>query len=456
MDTDLFENQPIHKAYLKLAVPLMLSNVLMLVYNMADTYFIAKTGSTDLIAGVSVCSPVFHLLIAVGDIMGLGGSSFISRALGKNKGDDAKRISVFCFLGGLVLSVAIAALLLVFMRPLLYLLGANDLSFEFARAYYFWIAIGSPTIIFSLIPSNLLRTEGLSGAAMAGSVTGSVINLVLDPILIFSLNMGAGGAALATIIANLCADIVYLYFVIRKSHFLSLNPQGFFIRSAEVAEVLRIGVPASITNIMQSVGVMILNRFLEPYGNDRIAAMGIVLKVVMLVNMIMVAFSFGGQPLYGYLYGAKNFPRFRATVRFAYGIVCASAVSISLILFVFANGIMNIFVNDPLVIDAGIFMLRTVLCGTVFSGIVMVTTCVFQSTGKAGGALALSAGRQGYIYIAVILALSTLFGYKGVVTAQPVSDFLCATLAVILYYALIHRTVAAKTQSPLDKNQSRL
>ena len=116
MDTDLFENQPIHKAYLKLAMPLMLSNVLMLVYNMADTYFIAKTGSTDLIAGVSVCSPVFHLLIAVGDIMGLGGNSFIFRALGKNKGDDARHISVFCFLGGLVLSVAIAVALLSFMR----------------------------------------------------------------------------------------------------------------------------------------------------------------------------------------------------------------------------------------------------------------------------------------------------------------------------------------------------
>lgn len=428
---------PVPKAYLKLALPVMLSSVLMLVYNMVDMYFIAGTGNTNIVAAVALCAPVFTFLIAVGDILGLGGSSVISRLFGQKSYDDGRRLSVFCLLGSIILGVIISIILLIAKNGMLPLLGADENTFEFAGSYYFWIALGAPFIIFSLVPSNLLRTEGLATGAMIGSVVGSIVNMILDPVFIYTLHMNAGGAAIATVIGNICTDIIYLYLITKKSRLLSVDPRGFHISGREVRSILRIGIPSSITNIMQSIGVMLLNNYLLPYGNDRIAAMGIVSKVIMIVIMIMVSFSFGGQPLYGYLYGSGNKKRMKEVIRFAYTLVCSIGFCLSLVLFIAAPLMITFFMKDQNIIDTGSTMLRIVLCGMPFIGFSMVTTCIFQSTGKAAGALALSAGRQGYIYALVLILASTLFGYIGVVSAQPVADVLTAGLAFILYQKLI-------------------
>ncbi len=433
MKNELFESMPVPKAYMKLAVPVMMSSVLMLVYNMVDMYFIAGTGNTDLVAGVSLCAPVFTFLIAVGDIFGIGGSSVISRLFGAGRTDDGRRLSVFAFLGSAAVGIIIAAVLLLFQNPMLTLLGATEQTMQFARSYYFWIALGAPFIIFSLVPTNLLRTEGFATGAMIGSFIGSIVNMILDPVFIFTLGMGAGGAAIATVIGNVFADLFYVYFITQRSSLLSLNPKGFHISGQELRQILGIGIPSSITNIMQSVGVMLLNRFMLPYGNDKIAVMGIVSKIVMIVVMIMVAFSFGGQPLYGYLYGSKNKPRLCETIRFAYLLVCGLGIGISAVLFFAAPVLISLFMNDASVISTGVPMLRAILCGMPFIGYTMVTTCIFQSAGKARGALLLSAGRQGYIYAVVLFAASALFGYNGVIAAQPAADCLTAVLAFILF-----------------------
>ena len=437
MKNDLFETMPVPKAYMKLAVPVMMSSVLMLVYNMVDMYFIAKTGNTNLVAGVSLCAPVFTFMIAIGDIFGLGGASVISRLFGQKKDGDGRRLSVFCFLGSALLGVVIAAVLSLSRGVMLNLLGADADTVTYASQYYTWIALGAPFIIFSLVPTNLMRTEGFATAAMIGSVTGSIVNMILDPVFIFTLGMGAAGAAVATVIGNICADIYYVWFIMTRSARLSVSPKGFHISANEAGQIFRIGIPSSITNIMQSIGVMLLNNFLVPYGNDKIAAFGIVSKVIMIVVMIMVAFSFGGQPLYGYLYGAKNNSRMKETIRFAYLLVCGLGLALSAVIFLLAPHMISFFLNDPAVITTGTPMLRIVLLGMPFIGYTMVTTCIFQSTGKASGALALSAARQGYIYAAMLFLLSALFGYTGVITAQPAADVLTAVLAYILYQKLI-------------------
>lgn len=441
MNNELFEKMPIPKAYMKLSLPVLASCVLTLVYNMVDMFFVAKTGDTNLVAGVSLCGPVFTALIAFGDVFGLGSSSVISRLFGQGRQDDGRRLSIFAFLGGIVFGIVMAILLLAVKGPMLSLLGANKETIGFATDYYSWIALGAPFIIFALVPSNLLRTEGLANEAMIGSVTGSIVNMILDPVFIFGLGMGAGGAAVATVIGNICSDIWYLYVILRRSKLLSINPKGFFISKKEVASILGIGIPSSITNIMQSIGLMLLNRFLLPYGNDKIAAMGIVSRVTMIVVMVMVAFSFGGQPLYGYLYGAKNRERMRKTLRFAYTLICSIALVLSVILSALAPYMISIFMKDPAVIDTGTPMLRIILVGMVFIGIVMVTTCVFQSTGKAAGALALSAGRQGYIYATVIFTASHFFGYYGVLWAQPISDMITAVLAILLFKLILGKEI---------------
>ncbi len=437
MKNELFEKMPVPKAYMRLAIPVMMSSVLMLVYNMVDMYFIARTGNTNLVAGVSLCAPVFTFLIAIGDIFGLGGSSVISRLFGQGRTEDGKRLSVFSFLGSALTGAVIALLLLVFRNPILRLLGAGAETLQFADSYYIWIAAGAPFIIFSLVPTNLLRTEGFANEAMIGSVIGSVANMILDPVFIFGLRLGAAGAAIATVIGNIIADIFYIRLILTKSKALSLNPVGFRITPEEMKQIFGIGIPSSITNIMQSIGVILLNRFLLPYGNDKIAAMGIVSKIIMIEIMIMVSFSFGGQPLYGYLYGAKNKTRMNETIRFAYLLVCGAGIGLAAVLYLLAPQLIAVFMKDPSVIETGTPMLRAILIGMPFVGYTMVTTCLFQSTGKALGAFLLSAGRQGYIYAAVIVTLSALLGYTGVLYAQAVSDFLTAILAFILFSRML-------------------
>ena len=432
MENELFEKMPIKKAYLKLAMPVVLSGVLTLVYNMVDMFFVAKTGDTNIVAGVTLCGPIFTLLIAMGDIFGLGGSSVISRLLGMKKTEDGKRLSVFCLDGCFILGILVAILLLIFQNPILHLLGANEGTMVHASSYYFWIALGSPFVILALAPTNLLRTEGHANAAMIGSITGSIVNMILDPVFIFGLNMGAGGAAIATVLGNVVADIFYVWLIFHRSQILSMRLKGFHISLEETKQIFSIGVPSSITNIMQSIGVMLLNNFLLPYGNDTIAAYGIVSKITMIVVMIMVGLAFGGQPLYGYLYGAKLKERMRGCLKFAYQLILIVSIALSVILACIAPFMISIFMNDSEMISLGAPMLRAVLLGMPFIGLTMVTTCVFQSCGKPLQALTLSAGRQGVFYAVIIFIMSALFGYQGVIHAQPVSDIFTSIVALFL------------------------
>ena len=356
----------------------------------------------------------------------------ISRLFGMKRNEDGKRLSVFCLDGCFIFGILIAFVLLVLKNPILTLLGASTDTFTHASSYYFWIALGSPFVILSLAPTNLLRTEGHANEAMIGSVTGSIVNMILDPVFIFGLHMGAGGAAIATVIGNICADIYYVWFVCRKSQWLSMKLKGFYIHASELKQILSIGIPSSITNVMQSIGVMLLNNFLLPYGNDKIASFGIVSKITMIVVMITVGFAFGGQPLYGYLYGAKLKQRMKDCLKYAYQLIVGISLTLSIVLSIAAPFMISIFMNDAVMIETGAPILRAVLLGMPFIGFVMVTTCVFQSCGKPTQALILSAGRQGVFYAILIFVLHALFGYTGVIYAQAASDIFTAIVAYLL------------------------
>ena len=297
MENYLFEKMPVPKAYMKLALPVVLSMIVSLVYNMVDTYFIALTGVQELVAGVSLVAPMFTLMIAFGDIFGLGGSSVISRLLGEKKDNEAKKTCAFCIWVSLVFGLCISVILLLFRTQILGLLGVSKVTYEYANAYYTWIAIGAVSIIFSMVPSNILRTEGLAVQSMAGSIIGSIANIIFDPIFIFGLNQGAAGAAMATVLGNIIADIYYVYAVIKKSKRLTCSPSHMKITGRRVKDILMIGIPASITNIMQTFMMVMTNNFLLTYGTDKVAAMGIALKVNMITALVLVGFAFGGQPL---------------------------------------------------------------------------------------------------------------------------------------------------------------
>lgn len=444
MANELFEKVPVHKAYFKLALPVVFSMVISLVYNMVDTWFIARTGNTDLIAGVSLGAPVFTLMIALGDIFGLGGSSVISRLFGRKLDEDGKRLSVFCFYAAIVCGILITVLMLLFRQPILSLLGADQNTHTYVSQYYTFIVLGAPFIILSFTPSNLLRTEGFATASMTGTILGSVVNIILDPIFISVLGLGAAGAAIATVLGNICADLFFVWFLMTKSRKLSINPAGFHISAAEIGQILAIGFPASITNFMQSFGIALMNRFLLPYGNERVAAMGIVMKINMIAVLILVGFAFGGQPLIGYNYGAGNHKRLQKILQFSYRFETGTGLLLALILALTARPMIGLFIKDPVIVETGIPMLRMQLVGMPFIAVVLVTTCIFQSSGKAWNAFLLSVSRQGVLFAVVILLAARLAGYYGVLMAQAVSDLLTALLAVWLFWHGLYRVIWEK------------
>ena len=429
MENELFERASVPKAYMKLALPVVMSMMVSLVYNMVDTYFIALTGKQELVAGVSLAAPIFTLMMAFGDIFGLGGSSLISRLFGERRDEEAKRASAFCLWAAIGFGIFVTIVLLVFRTPILKLLGTDAATFEYAGEYYTWIAVGAASIILGLVPSNILRTEGLATQAMAGSILGSIVNIILDPVFIFGLGQGAAGAAMATVIGNVIADVYYIYVMNKKAKRLSVSLKEIKIPGTMIRDILVIGIPASITNLMQSIMIMITNHYLIAYGTDKVAAMGIALKANMISAFILVGFAFGGQPLVGYNYGAKNQKRLKEILRFAYLFEAGLALAFTILISIFAPFIIKIFMNQSDIITNGAMMLRFQQFSMVFMAITLVSTCVCQSVGSAAGALILSISRQGVVYAALLIVLKSVFGYTGILATQACADVVTALIA---------------------------
>ncbi len=307
--------------------------------------------------------------------------------------------------------------------PILGLLGAQGQVFHYASQYYTWIALGAPCIILTLIPANQLRTEGLASLSMAGSIVGSVVNIVLDPLFIFGLGMGAGGAAIATVLGNLATDIVFAVCIRKKSSKLTTDPRLAKTDLATIAAVLAIGLPSSLNNLMNSFGTALLNRSLVSYGADKVAA------------MVMIAFAFGAQALIGYNYGSGNKARLREVLKFDLMVQMGIAFAGGAVLMLSAPRMIRLFMDDPAILEAGTLMLRRLLLGLPCIGVFLVCSTLFMSTGKSLATLLLSLSRQGIVFAAVLFTLSACFGYAGVTAAQPAADFLSALLGLLLLKA---------------------
>lgn len=435
MEEKVFDTQRLAPAYFGQALPVVLGMVVSLVYNLADTYFIAQSGNTLLVAGVAVCAPVFTVLMAFGNVYAQGGSSLISRLLGSNDRVSAARVSSFCFYLAIATGIALAVPMLVFQRPILTLLGASPDSMPYAREYYTVMAAGAPLVVVSFIHSNLLRCEGFSTLSMAGSVAGSVVNIILDPIFISVLGWGAAGAAIATLVGYLTSILFYLAVVLRRSRTLSVDIRNWKVSGEELGQILSVGITAAVTNLASSVTVVVMNQFLLPYGDGKIAALGIVLKTVMIVQMVLIGFSFGGVPLFGYLYGAKDVKKLKELLRFCMLFLCGLALVMAAGVFLAAPWLMRFFINDPAIVADGTVMLRWQVAGSAFGGIVLLFTCLFQATGKAGPALLLSLSRQGVVFLAVLALGVWIAGYQGFLVSQALADLLSAGLALVLYRA---------------------
>ena len=327
----------------------------------------------------------------------------------------------------------LTVLLLVFEAPIMHLLGANAQTYQYAAEFYRVLVIGSVFITLSLVPGNMIRTEGLAVKSMIATISGTVLAIILDPIFLFGFKWGAAGVAFANILGYVLNTGLLIYFTWKDSKYLSFNLKYIKVSWHHFKEIIAIGIPSSVTNFMQTFGMALLNNYLVIYGNDKVAAMGITQKVYGIVTLVLVGFAFGAQPLIGYNYGAKNAKRFREVLRYDFKVEVIYAIITSLILIVLSPFVIKLFMNNPQIIDDGSYMLRVCLLTTPFIGAILVYTTVFQSAGKGWSALVMSISRQGVVYFISMVVMVKILGYHGVVMAQPVADILTCAIGYLIY-----------------------
>jgi len=443
----IFSSYPIPKAVAALAVPSVLSSIVNVIYNMADTYFVSLMKDTEATAAVSLTMPVFLFFVAFGNIFGVGGSAYISRSMGEGKPERVKKISAFAIFSSILSGAVLLALILIFIQPLITALGSTGAqTTEYAYGYLKYIAIGGPMIVTSITASNLVRGEGAAKESMIGMMIGTVTNIILDPIMILTMDMGVAGAAIATVIGNVASVIYYAVYLMKGNSILSCNPRRFAVNDGIFRNVIPIGVPAAINNILMSLSNIILNNFIKDYGEAAVAALGIAMKVNMLIVFVQMGIGMGIQPLIGYSYGAKNIKRLKGTIKFTILCTCIIGSILTLIYFLFTENIINIFngEHDPAVTQYGITILRGLMVAGPFIGIMFTFNFAFQGMGKPVPTLILSLGRQGLIFLPLLIIMNKYVGFNGIVFAQPTADLFCVVLAFVMFVITVRRQKKAE------------
>lgn len=433
LEKDWMGTMKVSKAVAKMAIPSVISSLVTVVYNMADTFFVGQTGDALQVAAVSLTNPIFILFMAFANMFGMGGSAAASMALGQKNEKRVRQVSAFVTYASLIVGVLFAVILLVFTGPILSLFGADAQTYEYARGYTVYVAVGAPFIIWSAAASFVVRAEGASREAMIGNMIGTIANIVLDPIFISGFGMGAAGAAIATTIGNLMASAYYLWYFLRRSKVMSLRPKDFTCREGILKGVCSTGLPTAIFSALMSVSTIVLNQILVAYGNDPVAAIGIVFKANMFITFLQMGLANGIQPLLGYSYGAGSMKRFQEVERFTKKCCVIVGVAATVLFFVAREPIIRLFISDNDVVRYGVEMLVAYMVSGPFIGILFVNMNCMQSVEHALPATILSVMRQGVLLIPLLYLLEAVAGLDGVIYGQAITDYIAVILSAVIW-----------------------
>lgn len=432
--TEIFKNAPVPRAVISNIIPSIISMIMVLVYNLADTFFIGQTEDAYMVAAVSVATPAFLFFMAVGMLFGIGGTSLISRMLGEGNGEKAKNTSAFCFWTGLVIGIFSMVLIWIFVNPISRLVGASDDTIGYASQYLRIVAVGIPFLIISNSFSNIIRAEGNARTAMTGMIIGNMLNIILDPIMILGFGWDVAGAAIATVIGNIGSAVFYVYHLLSKKSILSIRIRDYQAGNGIAAGVLAIGIPASLNSILMSTSNIVVNNMMVKYGDMAVAGLGVAMKVNMIVVMLLIGLGTGIQPLLGYCYGAGNRKRYMGVLKFSLCLAFGLSLIMTVICYCGAAPLVKAFLEDSDAFAYGMSFARIYIYSGPIMGILFVLINAIQSTGAAVPALILSVSRQGLLYLPILFAFSKIFDSPGMLAgAQPVTDYLAAALAGVLF-----------------------
>lgn len=439
---DVFEGRSVPATIAKFAIPTVLSQLVTLIYNLADTYFVGQTNNPSQVAALTLSFPIFMTLTMMGNLFGIGANSFISRSLGQGDKEEAKKASTFAFYGAIAGVALIMLILGVFMTPILTAIGAKSAAtYKATKEYLTWTVIygGIPTVS-SMMLGHLIRAEGNTKQASIGMVIGGVLNIVLDAVFVLAFSMGAKGAAIATCISNIVAFLYLLIIVFRtKETVIELNPVKIKFLRRIISQVILVGMPAAAIIVLGSSANMVLTHNMSDYGEVSIAAYGIVQKIGSIAIQITVGLSQGIMPLLGYCYGAGDMKRLKAINKTSFIILGVYAGLCILMVEIFAKPLVNIFISEPATVERGIQFLRVwFLCapGMCFTNLF---GSIFQAMGKWLQSLMLSLIRQAFILIPLIIILNKYFGEFGLVFGQPIADSITLVVGIIMYIVLMRK-----------------
>lgn len=420
---------PIKKLIISLSVPTVISMMITMIYNVADTYFVSKI-SVSASGATGVVFSLMGILQAFGFMFGQGAGSCISRKLGEKDVETARKYSTWAFALALVVSMVIMLFGLIFITPFMRLLGSTETILPYAKKYAFFILIAGPALTTSCVLNNIMRYEGLARLAMIGLATGGLLNIALDPLFIFAFDMEISGAGLATALSQyISMGILLSFFIFKKLQcrisFKYLKPNGRMIWN-----IVSTGVPSFARQGLNSVSTMLLNVAAASYGDSCVAAMSVVAKCTMLIFSVGVGIGQGFQPVSSFNFGAKNYDRVRKGLLFTWRFDTIVVSALAAIMFAFAPQVVTMFRNEAEIVEIGTIALRYLCVALMFMPTIMIANMVFQSVGKTGRAFFLACAQNGLFFIPLILVLPKFFGVTGIEIAQPVSNVVSAVVAV--------------------------
>lgn len=441
---ELFENMPVKKAVMKLSVPTVLSSLVMVIYNLADTYFVGMLNNPIENSAVTLAAPLLLAFNAVNNLFGVGSSSMMSRALGRKDFDTVYRSSAFGFYCAVISGALFSLVYTLLHIPLLTILGADSETAAATQQYLKWtVGFGAVPAILNVVLAYLVRAEGASLHASVGTMSGCILNIILDPFFVLPqfLDMGAAGAGLATFISNCFACIYFfiLLFIKRKNTYVCINPKMFTLNKKIVSGVFAVGVPAAIQNLLNVTGMTVLNNFTAAFGSSAVAAMGIAQKINMIPMQVALGFSQGIMPLISYSYASKNIKRMKKALVFSSEISIGFLLMATIGFYIFSGGLISMFMQNEAIVAYGSKFLRGMCLSLPFLCMDFIAVGVFQACGMGKKSLIFAIMRKIVLEIPALFLLNYMYPLYGLAYAQTVSEIILAAAAVITLVSLFKK-----------------
>ena len=429
---ELLGSTSIPKALLAMGIPTMIGMLVNAFYNLVDAYFVGGLGESQM-GAISVVYPLGQVVVGLGLLFGNGAASYISRLLGRGDKENADKVASTALYSSVSVGAVIIIISMVFLHPILKLLGATDSILPFAATYASIYIVSCIFNVFNVTMNNIVTSEGAAKTTMCALLTGAVLNIALDPLFIYVFDLGVAGAAIATAISQVVSTCVYLTYIFRKKSVFHFRVKDCTYTKETMSEIFKIGIPTLVFQILTSVSISLINNAAGDYGDSAIAGMGVVTRLISMGSLSVFGFIKGFQPIAGYSYGAKKFDRLREAIKTSILWSTVFCVIFGVILALFPTAIVSQFTKgDHEMIRIGAMSLRANGISIMLFGFYTVYSSLFLALGKGREGFILGACRQGICFIPVILLLPIVWGLNGIMYAQPIADVLSAVITVFM------------------------